>query len=308
MTSLTHNCTRIRFRCLVSRGAIWKGLAVANVDRAFKERWHQIVQYAEEAQAMKVHLNGAVQDMEGLEIYSLATLISAWDTAMSYLRAARSQMSIMHAIWLDLSKKAEVRGYVEKQQKRLGTSSEQMVEFTRLQSAWHEERRNEAALARELIASSHLYLNCWRMIGLHLDIIATTLQGREFTNWRKDHHLEGKKDDSAHSGSTFGWYIRGRDHFEHLDKRMYGKSEFSHLVVTDEELTTALSQGVSGGVVDGQAFVGPAVTSNGKLRIGTHEWDVSAKSLDELEHHVESFRQMIIARHKKTEKRRFKGS
>ena len=91
-------------------------------------------------------------------------------------------------------------------------------------------------------ADAHFYLNCWRIVALNAYRIAKAVGGEELDQFLLDQQCPtSQRGDSLYFGGatesfTLGWYAQGRDHFEHIDERIYGGRYWEKLSTDPERI------------------------------------------------------------------------
>ncbi len=149
-------------------------------------------------------------------------------------------------------------------------------------------------------AGAHFYLNCWRIVALNVYRIAKAVGGEELGRFLVDQQCPtSQRGDSLYFGGatesfTLGWYAQGRDHFEHIDERIYGGRHWEKLRTDPERIID-----LTGRPRPEDAAHYPSPFFNGThMIVGNSKWEITLgahKRLLAAVRHVESIGDNLLA-------------
>lgn len=129
-------------------------------------------------------------------------------------------------------------------------------------------------------ADAHFYLNCWHIMALNVFRIAKAVGGEELKRFLVDQQCPtSQRGDSLYFGGatesfTLGWYAQGRDHFEHIDERIYGGRHWEKLRTDPERI-----KDLTGRPRPEDAAYYPGPFFNGThMIVGNSKWEITLQA------------------------------
>lgn len=129
-------------------------------------------------------------------------------------------------------------------------------------------------------ADAHFYLNCWRIVALNAFRIKEAVGSEELERFLVDQQCPtSRRGDSLYFGGatesfTLGWYTQGRDHFEHIDERIYGGKHWEKLRTDPERI-----EDLTGRPRPENAAYYPGPFFNGThMIVGNSTWEISLRA------------------------------
>lgn len=129
-------------------------------------------------------------------------------------------------------------------------------------------------------ADAHFYLNCWRIVALNTYRIAKAVGAEELVRFLVDQQCPtSQRGDSLYFGGatesfTLGWYAQGRDHFEHIDERIYGGRHWEKLRTDPERI-----KDLTGRPRPEDAAYYPSPFFNGThMIVGNSKWEITLRA------------------------------
>ncbi len=129
-------------------------------------------------------------------------------------------------------------------------------------------------------ADAHFYLNCWRIVALNAYRIAKAVGGEELEQFLVDQQCPtSQRGDGLYFGGatesfTLGWYAQGRDHFEHIDERIYGGRHWEKLRIGPESI-----KDLTGRPRPEDAAYYPSPFFNGThIIVGNSKWEITLRA------------------------------
>lgn len=137
-----------------------------------------------------------------------------------------------------------------------------------------------------LTADAHFYLNCWRIVALNAFRIARAIPDARLDRFLVEQQCGIKKNDrglyfdQATQSMTLGWYAQGRDHFEHIDERIFGGDKWERLKVDSSKISPRKGHD---GLARPNAHYFPSPHFNGShMIVGESTWEITPTSHDHL--------------------------
>jgi len=133
-------------------------------------------------------------------------------------------------------------------------------------------------LAR-LTADAHFYLNCWRIVALNAFRIAKVIPDARLDQFLVDQQCTIKKKDrglnfdNATQSVTLGWYAQGRDHFEHIDERIFGGARWEKLKVDSSRIHPR--KGHEDLARDDAMYFSPPFFDGTHMVVGESAWEIT---------------------------------
>lgn len=131
---------------------------------------------------------------------------------------------------------------------------------------------------------AHFYLNCWRIVALNTYRIAKAVGGEELERFLVDQQCptsqrgNGLYFGGATESFTLGWYAQGRDHFEHIDERIYGERHWETLRTAPERIKniTGRPRPQDVGFYPSPFFTGT------HMIVGNSKWEITLRAHQQL--------------------------
>lgn len=162
----------------------------------------------------------------------------------------------------------------------LGLSAEDLEGIENIQSA-------------RATADAHFYLNCWRIVALNVYRIAKAVDSEELDQFLVNQQCPtSQRGDSLYFGGaresfTLGWYAQGRDHFEHIDERIYGGRHWEKLRTEPEKIRDLTGQPRP----DDTAYYPSPFFNGTHMIVGNSRWEITLRAhkrllaaVEEVEH------------------------
>jgi hypothetical protein len=133
-------------------------------------------------------------------------------------------------------------------------------------------------------ADAHFYLNCWRIVALNVFRIAKAVGVEELEQFLVDQQCPtSRRGDGLFFGDatesfTLGWYAQGRDHFEHIDERIFGGRHWEKL-----QTDPARIEDLTGCPRPEDAAYYPGPFFNGThMIVGNSKWEITLRAHEQL--------------------------
>jgi hypothetical protein len=192
----------------------------------------------------------------------------AWTNVEDYCRMASVQLQRIHD-------NNELNAFTEVMSAKLPEefklSQEELIGLRDFQSA-------------RSTADAHFYLNCWRIVALNVYRIANAVGGEELKQLLVDQQCPTNQRGNslyfsdATESFTLGWYAQGRDHFEHIDERIYGGRNWDKLSTDPNRIVD-----LTGSDRPKDVAYYPSPFFNGKYMIvGNSTWEITPHAHDKL--------------------------
>ena len=138
----------------------------------------------------------------------------------------------------------------------------------------------EHLLSARVTADAHFYLNCWRIVALNVFRIARAVGAEELKQFLIDQQCPtNNRGDSlyfsdAKESITLGWYAQGRDHFEHIDERIYGEKRWKELKSDTDKVVDLTERPTPEGV---EYYPSPFFNGTYML-VGNSKWEITSRA------------------------------
>lgn len=133
-------------------------------------------------------------------------------------------------------------------------------------------------------ADAHFYLNCWRIVALNVFRIANAVGAEKLGQFLVDQQCPtSRKGDNLYFGDatesfTLGWYAQGRDHFEHIDERIFGGRHWEQVRANRERIVN-----LTGQPTPADTTYYPSPFFNGThMIVGNNKWEITSRAHNRL--------------------------